>query len=49
MKKYANSALFYAILVHDSAVVFFREFTKFYSFDGATTLAFVHTHYFAWA
>ena len=46
MKKYANSALFYAILAMIGGV-FFREFTKFFSFDGATTLAFVHTHYFA--
>ena len=37
---------FYAILAMIGGV-FFREFTKFFSFDGATTLAFVHTHYFA--
>lgn len=46
MKKYANSALVYAVLAMVGGV-FFREFTKFNAFDGATTLAFVHTHYFA--
>lgn len=46
MKKYANSALIYAILAMVGGV-FFREFTKFNGFEGATTLAFVHTHYFA--
>lgn len=46
MKKYASSALIYAILAM-VGVVFFREFTKFNGFEGATTLAFVHTHYFA--
>ena len=46
MKKYANSALIYAILAMVGGV-FFREFTKFKGFEGATTLAFVHTHYFA--
>ena len=46
MKKYANSALIYAILAMVGGV-FFREFTKFIGFEGATTLAFVHTHYFA--
>lgn len=46
MKKYANSALIYAILAMVGGV-FFREFTKFSGFEGATTLAFVHTHYFA--
>ena len=46
MKKYANGALIYAILAMAGGV-FFREFTKFNGFEGATTLAFVHTHYFA--
>ena len=46
MKKYANSALIYAILAMVGGV-FFREFTKFNGSEGATTLAFVHTHYFA--
>lgn len=46
MKKYANSALMYAILAMVGGV-FFREFTKLNGFEGATTLAFVHTHYFA--
>ena len=46
MKKYANSALIYAILAMAGGV-FFREFTKFNGFEGTTTLAFVHTHYFA--
>ena len=44
MKKDANSALIYAILAMVGGV-FFREFTKFNGFEGATTLAFVHTHY----
>lgn len=46
MKKYANSALMYAILAMAGGV-FFREFTKYNGFEGTTTLAFVHTHYFA--
>lgn len=46
MKKYANSALIYAVLAMVGGV-FFREFTKFNGFEGTTTLAFVHTHYFA--
>ena len=46
MKKYTNSALIYAILAMVGGV-FFHEFTKFNGFEGATTLAFVHTHYFA--
>lgn len=43
---YAQSALVYAVLAMVGGV-FFREFTKFNAFDGATALAFVHTHYFA--
>lgn len=46
MKKYANSALMYAILAMAGGV-FFREFTKYNGFEGTTALAFVHTHYFA--
>lgn len=46
MKKYANNALMYAILAMAGGV-FFREFTKYNGFEGTTTLAFVHTHYFA--
>ena len=46
MKRYANSAPLYAVLAMVGGV-FFREFTKFNGFDGVTTLAFVHTHYFA--
>lgn len=40
-----NSALFYAILAMAGGV-FYREFTKFNSFTGKTTLSVVHTHYF---
>lgn len=46
LKAYANSALVYAVLAMVGGV-FFREFTKFNAFEGTTTLAFVHTHYFA--
>ncbi len=46
MKKYANSALVYAILAMVGGV-FYREFTKFNGFTGTTSLGFVHTHYFA--
>lgn len=46
LKAYAQSALAYAVLAMAGGV-FFREFTKFNAFEGATTLAFVHTHYFA--
>ena len=46
MKKYANSALVYAILAMVGGV-FYREFTKFNGFTGTTLLGFVHTHYFA--
>ena len=46
MKKYANSALVYAILAMVVGV-FYREFTKFNGFTGTTSLGFVHTHYFA--
>lgn len=46
MKKYANSALVYAILAMVGGV-FYREFTKFNGFTGTTSLGFVHAHYFA--
>ena len=46
MKKYANSALVYAILAMVGGV-FYREFTKFNGFTGTTSLGCVHTHYFA--
>lgn len=45
MKRYVNAALVYAILAMIDGV-FYREFTKFQSFTGKTTLAVVHTHYF---
>lgn len=46
LKTYANSALAYAVFAMAGGV-FFREFTKLNAFEGVTTLAFVHTHYFA--
>jgi len=45
MKRYMNLALLYAILAMVGGV-FYREFTKFNSFTGKTTLGVVHTHYF---
>ena len=45
MKRYANTALLYAILAMVGGV-FYREFTKFNSFTAKTTLSVVHTHYF---
>lgn len=45
MKKYANSALFYAIAAMVFGV-FYREFTKFMEFTGETALSVMHTHYF---
>lgn len=45
MKRYANAALFYAILAMAGGV-FYREFTKFNGFSAKTTLSVVHTHYF---
>lgn len=44
-KRYANLALFYAVLAMAFGV-FYREFTKFQHFSGRTNLAFLHTHYF---
>ena len=45
MKRYANTALLYAILAMVGGV-FYREFTKFNRFTAKTTLSVVHTHYF---
>lgn len=45
MKKYANSALIYAIAAMVFGV-FYREFTKFMGFTGETALSVMHTHYF---
>ncbi len=45
MKKYLNCALIYAIAAMVGGV-FFREFTKWNSFSGVTTLGKVHTHLF---
>lgn len=45
MKKYANSALFYAIAAMVFGV-FYREFTKFMGFTGESALSVMHTHYF---
>lgn len=45
MKRYMNTAILYAVLAMAGGV-FYREFTKFYSFTAKTTLGVVHTHYF---
>lgn len=45
MKRYMNTTLLYAVLAMAGGV-FYREFTKFNSFAGKTTLGVVHTHYF---
>lgn len=45
MKYYINSALLYAIFALVGGI-FYREFTKFHSFTGKTTLSVIHTHYF---
>ncbi len=45
MKRYMNTALLYAVFAMAGGV-FYREFTKFNSFTGKTTLSVVHTHYF---
>ena len=45
MKRYMNTALLYAVLAMAGGV-FYREFTKFNSFAGKTTLGVVHTHNF---
>lgn len=43
MKKLINTSFAYLILAFIGGV-FYREFTKFNGFDGATTLSVVHTH-----
>lgn len=45
MKRYVNTALFYAVLAMAGGV-FYREFTKFSGFTEETVLSVVHTHYF---
>lgn len=45
MKKYLNVSLIYAVAAMIGGV-FYREFTKFNSFDGVTVLGKVHTHLF---
>lgn len=45
LKRYINTALFYAILAMAGGV-FYREFTKLSGFTAKTTLSVVHTHYF---
>lgn len=45
MKKSLNYAFVYAILAMLGGV-FYREFTKFNGFEGATALGKVHTHFF---
>ena len=45
MKKYANAAIAYSFLALAGGGVFYREFTKFNGFEGATSLGFVHPHY----
>lgn len=45
MKKYLNISLIYAIAAMAGGV-FYREFTKFRGFTGATALGKVHTHLF---
>ncbi|MEG0155931.1 MAG: DUF2871 domain-containing protein [Lachnospiraceae bacterium] len=46
MKKLINNAFIYAIAAIICGV-FYREFTKWMSFTGRTTLAFTHLHLFA--
>lgn len=45
LKRYFNASIVYASLALAGGV-FYREFTKYASFTGKTTLAFLHTHYF---
>lgn len=45
MKKYYLSSIIYALLALVGGV-FYREFTKGFSFTGQTTLSVVHVHYF---
>ncbi|MEG2117218.1 MAG: DUF2871 family protein, partial [Clostridia bacterium] len=46
MKKLINVSFIYALAAIVSGV-FYREFTKFMSFTGKTTLAFTHLHFLA--
>lgn len=45
MKRYLNISLAYAIAAMAGGV-FYREFTKYNSFTGVTSLGKVHTHLF---
>lgn len=45
MKKYINISIIYAVLAMAGGV-FFREFTKYNSFEGTTALGKVHVHLF---
>lgn len=45
MKKYLNISMIYALCAMAGGV-FYREFTKFNGFTGATVLGKVHTHFF---
>ena len=45
IKHIINSAITYMIFALISGV-FFREFTKLYSYSGSTTLSLLHGHYF---
>ena len=44
-KKYARTAVFYAVLALISGV-FYREFTKGMGYTGHTSLSLMHVHYF---
>lgn len=44
-KRYADLALLYALIAMAGGV-FYREFTKFQQFTGATRLSVIHAHYF---
>lgn len=45
VRRYINLAFFYAVAAMVCGV-FYREFTRFSSFDGQTNLSVMHTHYF---
>ena len=45
IKRCANLSLTYGVIAMAFGV-FYREFTKFRSFTGRTSLSFLHTHYF---
>ena len=45
IKRCANHSLTYGVIAMAFGV-FYREFTKFSSFTGRTSLSFLHTHYF---